>query len=137
MKEKEVIKAIQEDDVQVYLVGILDETDEGSGLFGKSNAKKAKDLLIHLAEDSGGRAFFPRDAREIPAIMQQIAKDLRTQYVVSYSPTNERRDGTYRAIKVVVSPNDSRKLIVRTRQGYTAKGGSQSTPASGLKPSKP
>ena len=41
-KEKEVIKAIQEDDVQVYLIGILDESEEGTSLFGKSAAKKAK-----------------------------------------------------------------------------------------------
>ena len=123
-KEKEVIKAIQEDDVQVYLVGILDEGDDGASLFGKSATKKAKDLLIHLAEDSGGRAFFPKDASEMPAVMAQVAKDLRSQYVVGYSPTNDKKDGTYRAVKVVATPKDNRKLIVRTRQGYTAKGGS-------------
>lgn len=122
-KEKEVIKAIQEDDVQVYLIGILDESDEGTSLFGKSNTKKAKDLLIHLAEDSGGRAFFPKDASEMPAVMAQVAKDLRSQYVVSYTPTNAKKDGTYRSVKVLATPKDNRKMIVRTRQGYTAKGG--------------
>lgn len=122
-KEKEVIKAIQEDDVQVYLIGILDESEEGTSLFGKSATKKAKDLLIRLAEDSGGRAFFPKEASEMPAVMAQVAKDLRSQYVVSYTPTNDKKDGTFRAIKVVVDTKDNRKLIVRTRQGYTAKGG--------------
>ncbi len=121
VKEKEVSKVIQEDDVQVYLVGILDETDEPSGIFGRSGAKKAKDLLIKLAEDSGGRAFFPKDAREIPAVMAQIAKDLRSQYVLSYAPTNDKKDGTYRKILVDVTPKENRKYIVRTRQGYTAK----------------
>jgi Ca-activated chloride channel family protein len=122
-KEKEVIKAIQEDDVQVYLIGILDESDEGTSLFGKSATKKAKDLLIRLAEDSGGRAFFPKEANEMPAVMAQVAKDLRSQYIVSYTPTNDKKDGTFRAIKVVVDTKDNRKLIVRTRQGYTARGG--------------
>lgn len=122
-KEKEVIKAIQEDDVQVYLIGILDESEEGTSLFGKSATKKAKDLLIRLAEDSGGRAFFPKEANEMPAVMAQVAKDLRSQYIVSYSPTNDKKDGTFRAIKIVIDPKDNRKLIVRTRQGYTAKGG--------------
>ncbi len=121
VKEKEVSKVIQEDDVQVYLVGILDETDEPSGLFGRSGAKKAKDLLIKLAEDSGGRAFFPKDAREIPAVMAQIAKDLRSQYVLSYAPSNDKKDGTYRKILVDVAQKENRKYIVRTRQGYTAK----------------
>ena len=121
-KEKEVTKAIQEDDVQVYLVGILDESDDGGSLFGKSATKKAKDLLIRIAEDSGGRAFFPKDASEMPAVMAQVAKDLRSQYVVGYSPTNDKKDGTFRTVKVVATPKDNRKLIVRTRQGYTAKG---------------
>jgi Ca-activated chloride channel homolog len=121
VKEKEVSKVIQEDDVQVYLIGILDETDEPSGLFGRSGAKKAKDLLIKLAEDSGGRAFFPKDAREIPEVMAQIAKDLRSQYVVSYQPSNDKKDGTYRKILVDVTQKENRKFIVRTRQGYTAK----------------
>jgi Ca-activated chloride channel family protein len=126
-KEKEVIKAIQEDDVQVYLIGILDETEDSSSLFGKSPTKKAKDLLIRLAEDSGGRAFFPKDASEMPAVMAQVAKDLRSQYIVSYSPTNDKKDGTFRTVKVVATPKDNRKLIVRTRQGYTAKGGPAQT----------
>lgn len=120
VKEKEVTKVIQEDDVQLYLVGILDETEESGSLFRKGN--KAKDLLIRLAEDSGGRAFFPKDASEIPGVMQQIAKDLRAQYLVAYIPTNNKKDGTYRTIKVTVNPKDNRKMIVRTRQGYTAKG---------------
>ena len=138
-KEKEVIKAIQEDDVQVYLIGILDESDEGTSLFGKSNTKKAKDLLIHLAEDSGGRAFFPKDASEMPAVMAQVAKDLRSQYIVSYTPTNDKKDGTYRSIKVLATPKDNRKLIVRTRQGYTAKGGPAQASSGDpkVRPSKP
>ena len=137
-KEKEVIKAIQEDDVQVYLVGILDESDDSGSLFGKSATKKAKDLLIRLAEDSGGRAFFPKDASEMPAVMAQVAKDLRSQYVIGYSPTNDKKDGTYRTIKVVAAPKDNRKLIVRTRQGYTAKGGApQAAAETKLRAEKP
>jgi Ca-activated chloride channel family protein len=120
VKEKEVMEAIKEYEVQVYLVGFVDEDGEKS-LFGKSPAKKAKDLLSRLAEDSGGKAYFPQDVSEIPAIAAQIAKDLRTQYVVSYYPSNENRDGTYRTIQVNVNPSGSRKLIARTRRGYYAR----------------
>jgi Ca-activated chloride channel family protein len=120
VKEKEVMEAIKEYEVQVYLVGFVDEDGEKS-LFGKSPAKKAKDLLSRLAEDSGGKAYFPQDVSEIPAIAAQIAKDLRTQYVVSYYPSNENRDGTYRTIQVSVNSPGSRKLIARTRRGYYAR----------------
>ncbi len=121
VKEKEVMEAIKEDEVQVYLVGFIDEDMDEKSLFGKSPGKKAKDLLSRIADDSGGRAYFPKDISEIPAIAAQIAKDLRTQYVVSYYPTNEKRDGTYRTIQVGVNQGAGRKLIARTRRGYYAR----------------
>ena len=121
VKEKEVMEAIKEDEVQVYLVGFIDEEMEEKSLFGKSPAKKAKDLLSRIADDSGGHAYFPKDISEIPAIAAQIAKDLRTQYVVSYYPSNEKRDGTFRNVQVSVNSQGSRKLIARTRRGYYAR----------------
>jgi Ca-activated chloride channel homolog len=121
VKEKEVMEAIKEDEAQVYLVGFIDEDMEERSLFGKSPAKKAKDLLSRIADDSGGHAYFPKDISEIPAIAAQIAKDLRTQYVVSYYPTNDKRDGTFRTIQVGVNNTGSRKLIARTRRGYYAR----------------
>jgi Ca-activated chloride channel homolog len=119
VKEKEVIRAIKENDVQLYLIGFLDE-DKSKSFFGTSPSKKAQQLLTRLADDSGGRAFFPKDLGEIPGIAAQIAKDLRTQYIISYYPSNEKRDGTYRTVQVDVK--SKRKLIVRTRQGYYAPG---------------
>ncbi len=121
VKEKEVLEALKEDEVQVYLVGFIDEEDEGKSLFGKSTSKKAKELLSRLAEDSGGRAFFPKELSEMKAIANQIAKDLRTQYIVSYYPTNDKRDGTFRAVKVTIEQKGSRKMIARTRNGYYAR----------------
>ncbi|HKQ91852.1 MAG TPA: VWA domain-containing protein [Blastocatellia bacterium] len=121
VKEKEVMEAIKEDEVQVYLVGFIDEEMEEKSLFGKSPAKKAKDLLSRIADDSGGHAYFPKDISEIPAIAAQIAKDLRTQYVVSYYPSNDKRDGTFRNVQVSVNSQGSRKLIARTRRGYYAR----------------
>jgi Ca-activated chloride channel homolog len=118
-KEKEVIEAMKEDEVQVYLIGFVDE-EESFRLFGRSPAQKAKDLLTRLAEDSGGRAFFPTDVRETPAIAAQIDKDLRAQYVISYYPNNDRRNGVFHTVRVVVDHGDNRKLIARTRQGYYA-----------------
>jgi Ca-activated chloride channel family protein len=121
VKEKEVMEAIKEDEVQVYLVGFIDEEMEEKSLFGKSPGKKAKELLSRIADDSGGKAYFPRDISEIPAIAAQIAKDLRTQYVVSYYPSNDKRDGTFRTVQVSVNSQGSHKFIARTRRGYYAR----------------
>jgi hypothetical protein len=95
----------------------VDEEELG-GFFNRSPAKKAKQLLTRLAEDSGGRAFFPTDVSEMPAIAAQIAKELRAQYVISYYPSNSRGDGSFRPVRVTVN---NRKLIAQTRQGYYAR----------------
>jgi len=119
-KEKKVMEVMKQDEVQVYLVGFVDEENSG-GFFGGSPAKKAKELLTRLAEDSGGRAFFPTDVKETPAIAAQIAKDLRAQYVISYYPNHDMRDGLFHTVRVVANHGDNRKLIARTRQGYFAR----------------
>lgn len=133
VKEKEVIEAIKENEVQLYLVGFVDEDAEGGGLFRKSDAKKARDLLSRLAEDSGGRVFFPKEISEMPAIADQIAKDLRTQYIVSYAPSNSVKDGTFRAVKVNINQKGTRKLYARTRQGYYARDPKSQQPAAGAR----
>jgi Ca-activated chloride channel homolog len=118
--EKEVVEAIKEYEVQVYLVGFTNEEDVTT-FYGSTERKNARELLSRLALDSGGRAFFPNDLSEMAAIAAQIAKELQTQYVISYYPTNDKRDGTYRAVRVMVKPQGNRRLIARTRQGYYAK----------------
>ncbi|MGH9767238.1 MAG: VWA domain-containing protein [Blastocatellia bacterium] len=121
VKEKEVMEAIKEDEVQVYLVGFIDEEMDEKSLFGRSAGKKARELLSRIADDSGGKAYFPKDISEISAIAAQISKDLRTQYVVSYYPSNDKRDGTFRSIQIGVNYQGNRKLIARTRRGYYAR----------------
>jgi Ca-activated chloride channel homolog len=117
VREREVIQAIKENEVQVYLVGIIGP-DERRGLFGGSESRRSKSLLLRLANDSGGRAFFPTDLGEIPEIAAQISSDLRTQYIVNYYPSNDKRDGTFRKVQVLVNSKNNHKYIARTRQGY-------------------
>ncbi|HEY8460497.1 MAG TPA: VWA domain-containing protein [Blastocatellia bacterium] len=115
-KEKQVIQAMKEDEVQLYLVGFLEGKDSGLP-FSRSPARRAKSLLTRLAEDSGGRAFFLRDVSEAVLVADQIAKDLRAQYVINYYPNNERRNGAFHSVRVEVN---NRKLTARTRNGYYA-----------------
>ena len=115
----EVVNHLREIDVQVYLIGFINDLDKDSGLFKKSPKEKAEGLLNKLAEETGGKAFFPRELSEVHTIAQQISTDLRTQYSLSYYPSNSKKDGTYRAVKVQVN-SGARRLIARTRPGYTA-----------------
>jgi Ca-activated chloride channel homolog len=119
VKEKEVIAAIKENEVQLYMIGFVEE-GEPTSPFVKTASQKAKDLLENLANDSGGRAFFPKSLSEIPAIAAQIAKGLRTQYVVSYYPANTARDGTFRIVQVEVNNKNNLPMVARSRVGYYA-----------------
>jgi len=132
VKEKKVIEAIKEDEVQVHLVGFIDE-DMDFFRFRKLSAKRARELLSRIADDSGGRAYFPQDISEIPAVVAQIVKELRTQYVVSYYPTNVKRDGAFRTIRVDVNNAGGRKLTVRARRGYYAPSEKGQAPAASQK----
>ena len=79
-------------------------------------------LINKLASETGGRAFFPESVSELPQIANEIVRDMRTQYVIAYNPTNKTQDGSYRAIKVTVDqPSDSEKRIALTRTGRLAR----------------
>jgi Ca-activated chloride channel family protein len=118
-KFNEVVTHLREIDVQIYLIGFISDLDRDSGLFKKSPKDKAETLLTKLAEETGGKAFFPKELSETHAIAQQISTDLRTQYSIGYYPTNKNKDGSFRAVKVQVN-SGSRRLVARTRNGYTA-----------------
>jgi Ca-activated chloride channel family protein len=118
-KFSEVVNHLREIDVQIYLIGFISDLDKESGLFRKSPKEKAESLLTKLAEETGGKAFFPKELSEVHAIAQQISTDLRTQYSVGYYPTNSKKDGSFRTVKVQIN-SGNRRLVARTRNGYTA-----------------
>ena len=118
-KFNEVVDHLREIDVQIYLIGFTKDLEAGGGIFKKSPKEKAEELLNKLAADTGGRAFFPTELAEVHKIAQQISTDLRTQYAIGYYPTNSKRDGTFRSVKVQVN-GGNRRLVARTRNGYTA-----------------
>ena len=74
--------------------GLLSEEDRGS-------AKRATRAVRHLARTTGGTAFFPKSVEEVNAITQQIAQDIRNQYILAYSPTQGGAPG-FRKVKVVL-----------------------------------
>jgi Ca-activated chloride channel homolog len=119
--EAELFRRLREQDVQIYVIGFVNELDSDRGLIRKSSKDKAVSLINRLATETGGRAFFPQSISELPAVANEIVRDLRTQYVISYDPTNKAHDGSFRAIKVVVAqPTTAEKRIALTRSGRTA-----------------
>ncbi len=128
--ETELFRRLREAAVQIFVIRFVNELDADKGFIRKSPKDKAINLINRLASETGGRAFFPQSISDLPQIANEIVRDLRTQYVISYDPTNKAHDGTCRAIKVsVAQPTVSEKRIALTRSGRTAV-----TPATAAKP---
>jgi Ca-activated chloride channel family protein len=127
--EIQLFQRLREEDVQIYVIGFVNELDADKGFIRKSPREKAVNLINRIASETGGRAFFPQSISELPQVANEIVRDLRTQYVVSYDPTNKAHDGTYRAIKVVVADVPGQKRIALTRSGRTAGQGAVAKPA--------
>jgi Ca-activated chloride channel homolog len=120
MKMHEAIERAQKADALIYAIGIGDRytfnVDEGS--------------LRKIAEQTGGRAYFPRHERDLRDAFSQIQRDLREQYLVAYSPSNKARDGSYRKIEIqLVNPAlKQQNLKLNYRSGYFAKSATGETP---------
>jgi len=74
-------------------------------------------VLKRLAQETGGRAFFPFEANDLAEDFRAIGRDLRTQFLLSYTSTNTARDGTFR--NIAITPVD-KSLHVRAKSGYFA-----------------
>ena len=113
MKMHEAIERSQKADALLYAIGI------GDRYFGEVNESS----LRKIAEQTGGRAYFPRRETDLRDAFAQIQRDLREQYLVAYSPSNKARDGSYRRIEIqVVNPAlKQQNLKLNYRSGYFAK----------------
>jgi Ca-activated chloride channel family protein len=127
--EKQLFELLRESEVQIYVVGFVEELSKEGGFISKSPQAKAKAFLERIAAETGGKAYFPSSAAELPGLAREISSELRTQYSIGYIPSNDKRDGTYRSIKVSVDdgPNNQKRIAV-ARAGRNAEGGSP-TPA--------
>src|SRR2546427_1724555 len=85
---------------------------------GQAKDKGDKDL-DRLCEETGGAAFFTGDMLSLERSFSKIAKELRSQYLITYRHTNDRYDGSYRRVEVRLG-NGHENLKLRTKRGYKA-----------------
>jgi VWFA-related protein len=110
--DEAIDRAVKADAV-VYSIGIGDEYYSGIN----------KGVLRKVSERTGGRAFFPDNEEDLRAAFAQIQLELRSQYLIAYSPTNKTRDGSFRKVQIEVVNPELRKQNLRLtyRQGYFAR----------------
>ncbi|MDQ2921673.1 MAG: VWA domain-containing protein [Acidobacteriota bacterium] len=104
------IKRVLADDCQIFIVQ--------TGLYDGANlrALAAERRMEQLAGQTGGAVYIPKTTTELEHAFQQIAADLAQQYVLSYYPGEERRDGTFHLIDLRVRAR--KDVRVRARKGY-------------------
>lgn len=121
-KLDELLAKVQESDVQIYCVGFLNQAPE-KGLFGrfsKTAPEKAREALQEIADETGGKAFFPQKVSEINVVVSEIAHELRNQYSIGFLSSNTQKDGSWRRVKLVLEGVNAPAYHVRNRTGYFA-----------------
>lgn len=104
---EEALAMAQRGEVTVFAI-----STNRSGLEGKGDK-----VLRYLAQETGGRIFFPFSASDLASNFQEISRELRSQYSLAYISANPARDGTFRNITIQTAGKD---IQVRAKSGYFA-----------------
>jgi len=109
----DAINRALETETVIYAIGIGDTKKYGID----------RDALTAVASGTGGRAFFPKRETDLQAAFAEIEQELRSQYLIAYSPTNKNRNGAYRQMQIEITNPELQKeqLNLRHRPGYFAK----------------
>ncbi len=108
-----LLSRLRQSDVQIFVIGLTKIVKE------VRNRDKAAALLTRIAQETGGRAFFPKSFAEMPDVLKELTTNLHAQYVISYRPTNEKRDGSFRKLQVTLAQGKGKRNAI-ARAGYTA-----------------
>jgi len=113
LKRSEAIESALAAEAVIYAIGI------GDGKYSGVD----KDALRTVAESTGGRAFFPKKEVDLKKAFGEIEQELRSQYLIAYTSSNKRRDGSYRQMRLEITDPllQKQKLQLRYRPGYFAK----------------
>jgi Ca-activated chloride channel family protein len=111
----ELRRAIRESGVQIFSIGIFDT-------YAPTEEEQNGPLLLDdICEATGGRLFKVLDMQDLSDIAERISEELRDEYVLGYTPTDRKRDGTWRKLKVrLLPPPGLPALTSHSREGYYA-----------------
>ena len=108
----EVLELAKRSDTIIYSIGLRSED-----IRTRRGFREADFILRQLAQETGGRAFFPEQVEDLPEIYQRISDELSSQYTLAYTSKNPVQDGQWRRVVVRV---DRENVAARTKQGYYA-----------------
>ncbi len=116
LKYSQVLAQARQSQVLIYAIVLIDPN---------GGQPENPELLKRICKDTGGVAYFPSAGESVASVSAKIARDLREQYTLGYTPQNMERAGTYRKIEVKVAAPGHDSMRVRTRTGYSPAAGNQ------------
>ncbi len=114
----DLLEAVRRNDTLIIPIYLDTESDEASTGVARTIYANARKTLALLAEESGGLFYKARKIEDLNGVYAQVIEDLGKVYSLGYKPTNEKRDGSWRSVKIQV-PNRP-DLLTRARPGYYA-----------------
>ena len=108
---EQLLRQAHDSEVLIYSIGLLNEEEA-------REARSAKRALKSLADASGGLDYYPKSLSDVQEITPRVAHEIRNQYILGYTSSNQVFDGSFRQIKVTVTGFG--RPTVRTRNGYYA-----------------
>lgn len=111
---EDVLDLARRSETAVYAIGLMEEAPNGQS----KGFREATYALRQLTTDTGGRAFFPGDIKNLASVYGQIYDELSSQYTLGYTSKNPKRDGAWR--RIVVRAVNRPNVNARTKQGYFA-----------------
>ncbi len=116
---EKAIEAAQRSDSIIYSIYYVDYAAYG-GRFGGMGMGVTDGDLRKMSEETGGRVFKVDRNNSLQQIFDQLQQELRTQYAISYTPTNSNKDGTFRKVEIRTTHKEAK---VQARKGYYAANG--------------
>ncbi len=123
----EALEVAQRAGVAIYTISTStewvtaeEETDATKRVSRKYHMEAGDKALQQLADETGGRAFFPYRVDDLGQSFQDIGDELRSQYSLAYVPINRAADGRFRKIQIEFGRKELKDLTIRARRGYYA-----------------
>src|SRR5260370_4821984 len=121
----DAIEMAQRTSVVIYTISTstqwisLSQPNPSKAADRKYHLTEGDKILLEMAEETGGRAFFPYHVDDLDQSFQDIGDELRNQYSIAYLPTNYVLDGRYHKIRIELPEHKGYQL--RARPGYFAR----------------
>lgn len=108
---EEVLDLAKRSETSIYSIALRGDGSQPRGF------REAEFVMRTLAQETGGRAFFPKQIEDLDGMYSRIADELASQYSLGYTSANPRRDGRWRTVIVQIARED---VSPRTKRGYYA-----------------